>query len=412
MHRSNHPYSFRQTHHQSGVVVIIFLFLVVLTATAYLMHAYSPAQLKNNQNKVTQQALADAKQALLAYAVEDITIAKRSPPLLRCVDVNSDGAINSDDLPYTPKGCNCGENCRRPGDLPCADKENSGEAKTACLDEGLRFGRFPWKTLGADDLRDGTGERLWYAVSNQYKNNPRLPMNSQTPGAISLSGIEGKLINDASINNGLVALVIAVQAPLTRYDLDASAQTQQIRSVSNINDPIQYLDLTQNEDNANFVEFSKNGFISGIKKLMQNNQSVIISNDVILPIYQSDIANISKTIVLNEVAKALKNDADILPAPSKANESTCKGFAKIEEGACSADMASTDGYIPVSSGDDATFTGWQTKNVNSILRGESMHNWFQQNGWRSLVKYQKNAPCQALEKWCRDIDSQMTIRVD
>lgn len=383
-------YRFELLYRQNGIVVIIFLFLIALASTAYLMHAYSPVQFRNNQNETTLQALAAAKQALISYDKQDITSSV------------------------------CNLVCPRPGDLPCPDFNNNGEAEDSCSgSENFRLGRLPWKTLGSNDLRDGAGERLWYAVSKQYKNYPRetAPLNANTKGLISLRTSSGELVNDATTGNGVVAVVIAVHEPLTRYELNGS-KTLQARTISNTNNPTHYLDVVQNldvaknEDNANFIEFTKNGFISGVIKVMQNNQPVIISNDIVLPIYQSEIAGLSKTVVLNEVAKALKADVNTLPAPTKIDEPSCNGYAKIEEGFCAADTTSDGGFIPVSKGNDVSFSGWQTKNVNSILRGESMHNWFQQNGWRSLVKYQKNSPCLVSEKWCRNINSQMTIRID
>lgn len=397
-------------HSQGGVALIVFVFFIALAASSFLMHSFNAVQLKNNQNKVTLQALSEAKQALLAYAIDDITVAARNPSLLRCDDKNSDGIIDNNDAPYSPKYCNCGNNCPRPGYLPCVDKVNKGEASTACSLQGDRLGRLPWKTLGTDDLRDGTGERLWYAVSNQYKNNPHLVLNSQTVGGISVRNVDGNLVNDASLGNGVVAVIIAVQAPITRYELDGS-KTVQTRSAANLNVPIHYLDIAENEDNSNLQELTQNGFISGVYKLMLNNQPVIISNDIILPIYQSEVTNLSKMIVLEEVTKALKNDVDVLPAPSSKNDPTCIGNTSINGSVCNADTTSIDGYIPVGQGDDSLFAGWQIKNINSILRGEATNNWFQQNGWRNQVKYQKNAPCNS-EKWCKDIDAQTTIRID
>ena len=397
---------------QKGVALVVFVFFIALIATAYLVNSFNISQLKNKQNRLTSQALADAKQALLAYATDNITVAFKAPPLLRCVDKDLNGIINTADSHYTPENCNCGNNCPRPGDLPCADTDNNGESKTACGGgETNRLGRLPWKTLGIDDLRDGTGERLWYALSNQYKYNPRLPSNSQTNGAISLKNIEGNITNNALDNNGVIAVIIAVQAPLTRYELNGS-QSIQTRSLASVNDPAQYLDVAHTEDNADFVENTANGFISGIYKEIINNQPVIISNDITLPIYKSELASLSKTIVLNEVAKALLSDSANLPAPSLSNDLSCHGFAKINDGNCKADTGSIQGYIPVSQGNDSSFTGWQTKNVNSILRGEEANNWFQQNGWRSLVKYEKNLQCLVGEKWCKNLNTEMTIRID
>ena len=370
---------------QRGVVLIVFVFLIALAATAYLMHTFSPIQLKNKQYNVTLQALAEAKQALMAYHLQ-----------------NMESSV-------------CKLNCRRPGDFPCPDLDNNGEAETACdASESDRLGRLPWKTLGTNDLRDGTGERLWYAVSNQYINNlralPDFPLNSQTEGHISLRNNNGVPVNNAVAGSGLVAVVIAPQIPLTRQEL-GGGETAQNRLSTNLNKPIHYLEVAASEDNADFKDKSTNGFISGVVKVMQNNQMVIISNDTILPIYQSEVADLSKTVVMNEVAKALKNDVDVLPFPSAKNDLTCIGNGLINNSACNADKTSLDGYIPVNKGDDPIFVGWQTKNANSILRGEDANNWFQQNDWRRYVRYQKDAQCATNEKWCRNIDSEITIRM-
>ncbi len=398
---------------QKGAGLVVLVFFIALAITGYLIHIYNPIQLRLEQDKTTTHALATAKHALTAYALEQITAGVRSPPLLRCIDRNSDGMINTSDIPYSPENCNCGLNCERPADLPCPDLDNDGEAETACASNiNMRLGRLPWKTLGTEDLRDGAGERLWYAVSNPYKNNPRqLPMNSQTAGAISLRNINGLLQNDASVGNGVVAVVIAAQGALTRIEIGGGTTLQE-RNAANINNPIHYLDVAQNEDNRDFVENDPNGFISGVAKIMQNNQTVIIANDIVLPIYQNDLSDLSKITVLNEVSRALLQDSDTLPAPSLNTDNTCTGNGNINNSVCNADTSSSEGFIPVGAGDDPDFIGWQTKNVNSILRGDANNNWFQQNGWRNLVRYQKNAPCDANENGCRTIDAQTTIRIN
>ena len=52
------------------------------------------------------------------------------------------------------------------------------------------LGRLPWRTLGLPDPRDGSGERLWYAVSRDYSRNPAgaPPLNSDTPGPLTVTG--------------------------------------------------------------------------------------------------------------------------------------------------------------------------------------------------------------------------------
>ena len=55
------------------------------------------------------------------------------------------------------------------------------------------IGRLPWRTLGLPDLRDSSGERLWYAVSRQFARNPtcmpNCPLTSDTLGQLTVTGI-------------------------------------------------------------------------------------------------------------------------------------------------------------------------------------------------------------------------------
>src|SRR3954465_13631650 len=68
-----------------------------------------------------------------------------------------------------------GEN--NPGALPCP--ENPGDFDSAAGRQGRagincgllnaqKIGRFPWRTLGTDQLVDADGEPLWYVVSRNW----------------------------------------------------------------------------------------------------------------------------------------------------------------------------------------------------------------------------------------------------
>ena len=91
--------------------------------------------------RASERALAQAREALLAYAADRPIDARRRPR-----------------LPALPR-----PRRRRLGrvHLRLARRATCGQAE--------RLGRLPWKTLGLPDLRDGHGERLWYAVSTRYK---------------------------------------------------------------------------------------------------------------------------------------------------------------------------------------------------------------------------------------------------
>ena len=113
----------------------------------------------------------------------------------------------------------------RPGELPCPDTTNDGTAEANCSVSASQIGRLPWATLGIPDLRDGSGERLWYAVSNRFKNSPAVtPLNSNTAGQLSVTGI--------SPATNVIAVVFAPGAVVGN----------QVRTLANINNVAHYLD--------------------------------------------------------------------------------------------------------------------------------------------------------------------------
>jgi type II secretory pathway pseudopilin PulG len=341
--------------------MLVFVIIIALLSSAYVLRHYNLAAQQRAQDKKAMLALAAAKQALLAYAAEPIS------------------ALPSNAL------LTCGTNCIRPGDLPCPDASNNGTAGKVCSSQSTRLGRLPWKTLGVDDLRDGAGERLWYVVSNQYKNNPRvLPLNSDSLATISLRNAEGLLINDASADSGLVALIIAPGRVLTRAD-----GLRQYRSSANINVAQHYLDIALNEDNADFVDGTDNGFVMANK----HNQNNI--NDVILPISRDEINAAMESRVLLEVSQALQYFYKVnahYPLPASVSDTSCFGTVTLATGACVESSNQTMGRFAVTSSSDGTDL-WASLDQNSILRGEQNNNWFQQNGWRELLFYAPASTC-------------------
>jgi hypothetical protein len=147
-----------------------FLLLVLLTAVgvgAILYSVASPNRELLERDRITNAALAQAKDALIGYAA----------------------MIN--------------ETSTRPGELPCPATNENGIASGPCNSLNLRVGRLPWKTLGLSDLRDGYGAILWYAVSNNFKNNQRIyPLNSDTIGEFSVT-------TGTAQTTGVIAIVFA-----------------------------------------------------------------------------------------------------------------------------------------------------------------------------------------------------------
>lgn len=132
---------------QRGAALLI-LFVIISMGVIFALVAglnRGAGDLARARDQKTYAALAQAKEALIAYAVtyaDDPTHANRVPGFLPCPDLESslrEGAAAP---------LNCG------GSLVSV------------------MGRLPWKTLGLEALKDGSGECLWYAVSGTYKNYP------------------------------------------------------------------------------------------------------------------------------------------------------------------------------------------------------------------------------------------------
>ena len=288
----------------SGGFVLLLVVLVALGAIGTLLLTRlntSAAQVARNQS--TDEVLRIASEALIAYAA----------------------------------GRNFSSGTVKPGSLPCPDLNDDGVAETQCgnsdgtSSQQNRLGRLPWKTLGIPDLRDASGERLWYAMSSQFKIMfPAADLLNPTTGlgTITLRSNAGTTVHDGTKFDaylgdagGAVALVIAPGDVLIRQ----GSMTLQDRSCSGgscspANDsagicmssptsltakcnPINYLDIALGEDNANFVDVNGNaaaragnvnGFIQGpvvvSGTLAVNDRIVAITQDRIMAAIQQRIA--------------------------------------------------------------------------------------------------------------------------
>ena len=323
---------------QGWAIAAVLLMLTGLSVSLWSSQASLRPQQKQGQQ--TQVVLAQAQRALLTYALQPLTASS------------------------------CALNCPRPGDLPCPDTNNDGVAESACSN-GVRLGRLPWKTLGIGDLRDTSGERLWYAVSDRYKNNPRLlPLNLDTPGTWSVANNQG-LVWDASQGQGVVAVVIAPMQPLVRADGWVQSRLPEGPVLAK-----NYLDVSQQGDHASPQEGTRQGFLMAM--------SDAHFNDVILPLTASQIHQVMQKQVLSELKRSVRCQVQpcmTYPAPAAISDGGCLGSANVIDGQC---LSSTEsaGRLPL----DAN-AHWPLA-LQHMLDGHAQHHWFQQNGWREQVFYQ------------------------
>ncbi|HEX5338631.1 MAG TPA: hypothetical protein VFW53_09355 [Gallionella sp.] len=154
------------------------LAILVVGIATLLVNSFSLADLNNRRQAQTAAALAQAKDALIGYAI-----------------TYGDTHANS-----------------VPGYLPCPDAGTGieGDAAGSCGGKNIsQLGRLPWKKLGLPPLRDSNGECLWYAVAGTYKNNTATDlMNWDTNGLLQVYAAAGVTLLTPA-DNLAVAVIVA-----------------------------------------------------------------------------------------------------------------------------------------------------------------------------------------------------------
>jgi hypothetical protein len=149
----------------SASAMVILLLVLVGAGLAVLWIGMEPDAVDPAlEERRTRAALASAREALIAYSLKD---------------------------------------ANRMGSLVCPDTDNDGVAQLFSGNQCPAYlGRLPWKTLRMPALRDGSGERLWYALSRNFRDHPSAGTpTSDRSGELSVTGTGGA--------TGVVAVLLA-----------------------------------------------------------------------------------------------------------------------------------------------------------------------------------------------------------
>lgn len=306
-----------------GFVLVIAALLAALVLGSLIATAASFAAVPGRE-EATERALAQAKAALLAYA--------------------ADRALDRD---------------VGPGFLPCPDRDGDGWAEPTCgslsgeVGQAQRLGLLPWKTLGLPELRDGHGERLWYAVSTRHKGLLNCAASERcidlTPasalGTVTVRDASGALLHDGRVEaaaqaerSGAAAVVIAPGAPLTRAD----GREQRRGCAAAACAPADFLDVLPGvDDNARFVDrmepANRDGNLDGFVAGPATQAGRVVVNDRLAIVGHDDLVPRAMARVALEAAHCLRLEAALaggrLPAPLPACAAATghEGFGRLPD---------------------------------------------------------------------------------
>jgi hypothetical protein len=242
---------------QQGIALLAVVALLAVGATFLLLRSLNAATWRADRYRVTQEALARAKEALVMRAVAD---------------------------------------ANRPGSLPCPDTNDDGQAElfvgNACP---AYIGRLPWKTLDLPDLRDGSGERLWYVLSPTHRDHAAAePINSNTVGQLNLTGTqpaanvlailaapEGTLIRAGAASVQDRSCIIGTNCDASRVCTTSPA------ALTPKCDPFNYLDVSGGVDNAG----GGNTLVAAVETQTFNDRVLALGADDVMPLVEKRVGH-------------------------------------------------------------------------------------------------------------------------
>lgn len=221
---------------QRGAALLLLVVTLVLGSAAVFYGLSRPSKLNAEADRKTEAALAKAREALIAFTAQNAT---------------------------------------RPGNLPCPDLTNDGNADVCTAAVSTRIGLLPWKSLFIEELRDGSGAPLLYAVSNIYRGAAGV-LNSDTAGDYTVTG--------TTSGSNVIAIVFAPGQAIGAQQRDA---TVALCSTTGTN-------IARNRCPANYLEGGNdNGdtsFVSASPSATFNDRLLMITRDNLFPAVTNRVA--------------------------------------------------------------------------------------------------------------------------
>lgn len=245
---------------ERGQALLFLLAILGLATGMFVYNAVSGVSRANADAKTNARALAEAKAALIGWAV-------------------SRGTSTS---------------TARPGELPCPDTTGLGSDSGSCA-AGL-LGRLPWKTLGIREPKDAAGETLWYAVAGPFRR-----FNAST------TAITSDTMGDMTVYNGSTATNLTTQAVAVIFAAGGALGSQVRDTTTTANCPTTGTTIAKNLCAANYLESTggannavNNGpFVSALASTTFNDQVLVITAADLMPLVEQRVAREMMAILEN-----------------------------------------------------------------------------------------------------------------
>lgn len=338
-----YPYNWPHHARQGGAALLVLLGIILTVFSVVVVSALSNADLETQRQQKTLAALAQAKEALIAWSV-------------------TRGSLTGN---------------ARPGEFPCPDSSDPetdlatyGQAAGTC--SSGKIGRLPWKELGIPELLDANGEPLWYAVDGAFRTRfgtawtTNQPINSDTRASLQVYASNGTTLLTPT-GEEAAAIVFSAGSPMGSQSRSTSSER---KAASN------YLNAANGRNNAT------NGgpFIQGPIRDVEGN---IVNNDQILIISGRELISATERRVAREALTLLqvyRATNGFYPYPAHHDAPGC-----IDTGSsaymtdCQSDANICRGRFP----DNATEAASGLPNWDATKRPD----WFTYNLWGQTLYY-------------------------
>lgn len=308
---------------QHGAALMVMLVILILGITTMLVSSLSKSAIANARQEKTSLALAQAKEALIGYAISS----------------ENSGAATA-----------------RPGNFPCPDTVGDGNEQPSCSAAGeTSIGRLPWKSLGLPELFDGDGEPLWYAISDNFRKIETAPVNSDTLGTLLVYDSDAATLLTPP-GSEAVAIV---------FSPGNIVGSQQRNDATQRNTSSNYLDSASSVSNATVADTT---FIAADISDSFNDRMIMIRTRDFMPIIEKRVAKELKSILAN-----YRTNNGSYPYPAPFN--TCENSAT-----CTSSITTCRGRLPSS----ALPVNWGS---TYALPAVGASNWFVDNKWNRVIYY-------------------------